>query len=98
MVSSDLESLGIKKGSEEEKILLQYVDASIYQMNEWTEALREFQEWINENKREYSAKAALEYLHCCDLSTSSHVVRAPLWKVVSQMLENFGFDDRKESC
>lgn len=98
MASAELESLGVCANSPEEKLFNKYVDESSYSKDDWIEALEEFFEWMTENNREYKAATALEYLHCSVMSVASHVIKPALWKIVAQMLKDFGFDDRKQRC
>ena len=98
MAGSELESLGIVPQSNDEALFKKYVDESAFSREEWIEALQEFSEWMSEHQRPYSAKPALEYLHCSALSVTGHVIKPPLWKIVAQMLKDFGFEDRNQSC
>ena len=98
MARTQLESLGVHPGSKEEKLFVKYVDESSFSAVEWIEALQEFSEWMSENKREYKASSALEYLHCSAFSAENHVIKPMLWKIVAQMLKDFGFDELKQGC
>lgn len=98
MASSKLELLGIKSGSDISKILEKYVDDSHYSLEEWAEALEEFSEWCGQKGRSFEAAGALDYIHCCAAAATRFALKPRLWEMVSEMLNVYGWENRKESC
>lgn len=73
--------------------LVEAVDQSDYGLDDWIEALVEFDRWLRERGVEARPfPTMLGYVHCCTLMNSPKV-RLPILKViVNQSLTDFGFD------
>lgn len=80
--------------TEDQKLLSDLVQKSPYSMEDWELALDLFDKWLHQRKKPAATlKAKLSYMACCveGAGTSS----APLWKVLRDYLESYGFEGRE---
>jgi len=71
----------------------QAVDDSDYSLIDWTEALLEFDRWLESRKiMERPFQSMVSYVHCCTRLNPAGVRLPDLKTIVCQALGEFGFD------
>ena len=69
------------------------VDDSDYSLNDWTEALLEFDNWLESRNIEARPfNAMVGYVRCCAMMPPADISLPSLKVIVNQSLIEFGFD------
>ncbi|MBC2594361.1 hypothetical protein H5P28_08835 [Ruficoccus amylovorans] len=71
--------------------LAEQVNDSPYDLGEWVEALEYFYDWLEQNQRTGAFSTMLGYLGCSVESLPSLAEKPPLRDLVSDMLDEYGF-------
>ncbi len=69
---------------------IESVDESQYSLNEWCQALLEFETWAEQNHRSLKLPAQIEYLTCCVQGTQNEGRLLSLSIVLDQYLKSYG--------
>ncbi len=73
-------------------LLADQVNDSPYGLAEWLEAMEYFYDWLEQNQRTGAFKTMLGYLCCSVESLPSLANKPPLKDLVSDMLDEYGFE------
>jgi hypothetical protein len=74
------------------QLLVDQVDDSAFSLSEWVEACERIYSWLANNDRSAPLETILGYLRCSAEYVSTTFPHENLGEIVSEMLDNFGFD------
>ena len=72
-------------------ILIEYANDSPYDLKQWLSAIDLFYHWLKQKNRISGLIFILEYISCCTQSAQAFGGKIPLVDVLSDMLDQFGF-------
>lgn len=72
--------------------LFQQVDDSVYSLKEWIEAIAFFHEEIEKRGQKTDFITLLGYLRCCALSPENKTRKRNFCELISEMLDDYGFE------